>query len=157
MKTSDVQSGVFLLILAVLFCFESYRLRLGTPGVPLSGFFPFLNGIILVVLSAFYIVNSFSRKIRENQKEQVNGTSRNGGGIKTRNVPLFISAILVYTFLMEKIGFLICTILLMLFMFRLGKSRWFPSLTISLAVAFVSYFIFNKLLGANLPRGLWSF
>ncbi len=157
MRTSDIQSGVFLLVVAGFFCFESYRLQLGTPGAPLSGFFPFLNGAVLFVLSAIYVVNSFGNEKREVREAKIDKSNGNGGGIKGNKVFLFICYLLVYTFLMEKIGFLVCTTLLMLFMFRLGKSRWFPSITISLAVAFVSFLIFNKLLGANLPRGLWSF
>ena len=152
MKTFDTQAGAVFLIVALLACFESYRLELGTPSAPLPGFFPFLISVILAVLSAFCIANSYRREKKEKAGKE--RTSRNGGGLK---ISLFIFVLLVYTFFLEKIGFLVSTALLLFFMLRQGGTRWVPSLVLSLAVALLSYFIFNKLLGTNLPAGLFTF
>lgn len=154
MKVSDQQAGWFFLGVSGFACFEAYRLELGAPGAPLSGFFPFLSAAILAVLSVACVIGAH-RKARE--KDGKKESRRSGKKMKGSAVVLFILALLAYTFFLEQAGFLICTAFLMLIMLRLGSAGWIPSLALSLSVAFLSYYVFNKLLGANLPRGWWGF
>ena len=56
MKKLDWISGFFCLILGVSICIESYRVSLGDFHNPGPGFFPFLIGLAIAVLSSALLV-----------------------------------------------------------------------------------------------------
>jgi hypothetical protein len=60
-----------------------------------------------------------------------------------------------YAFLLDLLGFLFCTFLLVAFYLRvIAARRWLVTLSFAAAVALTSHFFFDVLLKAELPRGL---
>lgn len=76
---------------------------------------------------------------------------------KTKIILVLISVFL-YSLLMEKLGFILVTLLL--FVFLLGvieKKRWLFTIFVSIAVTVVAYLIFEIWLKSQLPKGLLGF
>jgi hypothetical protein len=60
-----------------------------------------------------------------------------------------------YAFLLEPLGFAVCTFFLMAFYLKIiALQRWQLSLGFALAVALVAHLFFDLLLNAQLPRGI---
>lgn len=73
-------------------------------------------------------------------------------------VVLVLISLFLYALLMEKIGFIIITLLL--FVFLLGvieKKRWFFAIFVSILVTVIAYLIFEIWLKSQLPKGLLGF
>jgi len=60
-----------------------------------------------------------------------------------------------YVFLLDVLGFLLCTFLLVAFYLKVIAARaWRMSASFAAAVALLSHLFFDVLLNAQLPRGL---
>src|SRR5512139_4099906 len=62
MKRAEQITCVFWLVLAVFLCLGSYRLNVGTPSEPGSGFLPFGTGLLLGVLALVHLAQINFRK-----------------------------------------------------------------------------------------------
>lgn len=66
-----------------------------------------------------------------------------------------IAGMISYVFLLEPLGFMICTFLLVAFYLKVVATRsWLTSLGFAAAVALASHLFFDLFLNAQLPRGL---
>ena len=64
---------------------------------------------------------------------------------------------IAYAFLLDFLGFLLCTFLLVAFYLKvIAARRWLVTLSFATAVALTSHLFFDVLLKAELPRGLLS-
>ncbi len=71
-----------------------------------------------------------------------------------RLVIYVIAGMLAYVFLLDVLGFLFCTFLLVAFYLKVVAERsWLTSVSFAAAVALVSHLFFDVLLNAQLPRG----
>ena len=72
-------------------------------------------------------------------------------------VACVIAGIIAYAVLLDTLGFVVCTFLLVAFYLKvIAARRWLVSLCFAAAVALTSHFFFDVLLKAELPRGLLS-
>jgi putative tricarboxylic transport membrane protein len=152
MGKADRISGSFWFIFSVMVSIESYRLGLGTLHRPGPGFLFFWAGIFLGILSVVVIIRAWGSK-KSGEPE----ISIFGGQNMTKVVFVLIS-LFFYALLMEKIGFIIITLLL--FVFLLGvieKKRWFFAIFVSILVTVIAYLIFEIWLKSQLPKGLLGF
>ncbi len=152
MGKADRISGSFWFIFSVMVSIESYRLGLGTLHRPGPGFLFFWAGIFLGILSVVVIIRAWGSK-KSGEPE----ISIFGGQNMTKVVFVMIS-LFFYALLMEKIGFIIITLLL--FVFLLGvieKKRWFFAIFVSISVTVIAYLIFEIWLRSQLPKGLLGF
>lgn len=144
MSKADRWTGLFFVLFSTYICVESLRLGLGTFHRPGAGFISFYCGIVLGVLSLILLCLGFLRNVEE---EASLGN--------WRRILLLLVAILVFTLLLEKLGFLPSTFLLILLVLKGVERRgWGFSLGVALLVAVASYVVFNTLLKADLPAGL---
>jgi putative tricarboxylic transport membrane protein len=148
----DRISGFFWLIFSVFGSYHSYKLGLGSLHQPGPGFLFFWTGIIVALLSASLIVRTFRR--------QPSGEAEGSfpGKWKVNKIAFILISLFLYAVLMERLGFLIVTLLL--FFFLLGiieKKRWRFSVLVSLAVTTLSYLVFEVALHSQLPKGLLEF
>jgi len=68
-----------------------------------------------------------------------------------------IAGMTAYAFLLDLLGFLFCTFLLVAFYLKvIAARRWPVTLSFAAAVALASHFFFDVLLKAEMPRGLLS-
>src|SRR5436190_5686686 len=118
---------IFWLLLSCYLSIESYRLGLSTANRPGPGFFPFIAAIGMGLIAAFRLVNS----IRNNSSDD---NSERGIASETRLVLYVIAGMTAYAFLLDLLGFLFCTFLLVAFYLKVIAARRWP-VTLSFAAA----------------------
>jgi putative tricarboxylic transport membrane protein len=149
MKREIIICSFWLLLSFYLFV-ESYRLGLSTANRPGPGFFPFIATLGIGLIAAFRLVNS----IRKSSPDE---NSELGLAGEARLVVYVIAGMMGYAFLLNLLGFLFCTFLLVAFYLKVIAARgWLVTLSFAAAVTLAAHFFFDVLLKAELPRGLIS-
>jgi putative tricarboxylic transport membrane protein len=145
-KTDRIQSliwGLFGLYIA----FEAVHLKLGTPRAPKPGFLIFWMGIIIMILSAAFFLQSFSA-VREEKKIRWKGRQW-PKGIK------LMLALFLYAAVFHWMGFILSTFFLLLFLFKgLEPQRWGIALLLSVVTITICYLVFSVFLELQFPPGL---
>lgn len=140
---------LFWTALGILACYGAIRLGVGTATEPGSGFIFFWSGLILVVLSLIALAES----LREGDAEKP-GT----GALNWRKIVLVLLALLLYAFVLERLGFVLTTFLLLSFLLGLIEgTHWGKSFGVAGAAALASYAIFELWLKIRLPHGIFGF
>jgi len=143
----DLSSSLFWFAVAIYFSIEGFiHLTVGTLSQPGPGFFPFLGGVVLGLLSLIQLLKSI--KTRD---------SISLPGLKSSKFLLAIGATLAYLLLLEQIGFVTITFLFLFLLFRLEYKRWVISTALALAGAVSSYALFRLWLKTQLPAGPFGF
>jgi len=149
MKKTDQGNGVFLVILAGCICWGSILLPYGNIHNPGPGFFPLWLGIILGALSIGLILQA--------------GRQEEGGRalgdipaekIRWQKVLFVLISLVLYGCLMNILGFLIVTFLLMAFLLRFIEPQpWKSVIGWTLVGSLGSYLVFEVWMKLRLPRG----
>jgi putative tricarboxylic transport membrane protein len=110
---------------------------------------PFLLGVILVLLSLYSLILSLLRKAggEEAPKE-------GRGRISYRKIGLVLVALFAYSFILEKLGFVITTWIFLLSLFRSMGNRWITTLIGSTFTVLATYFVFT-FFGVRFPHGIF--
>ena len=138
----DRLSGAVLSLLAIVALIEAAPLPYGTVRAPDAGFFPKTLAVLLLFFSLGIFFNSFLSKAHSLQF-----TSRSW------QVAIAATAFIAYAVVLQKVGFVIATVALMLLVMRgLGGMSWKQSLLITVPSVILSYIAFVQL-GVPLPRG----
>jgi len=149
-KGADLWTGLFLMILSGAIIREAIELEVGTPHNPGSGFMIFGAASVLGLLALRQFIQSLHSKGRK-----VEGASE---AIHWKRIVLVILANIIYIFLLQPVGYLLSTFLLMGFLFQVHeKGRWFSAVWGAALTSFSSYLVFSRILQLNLPRGLIPF
>jgi hypothetical protein len=141
---ADRKYAVVMLVLSIIYCASAFSLDTDFNAVN-EKFYPF-------VLSVLMIVSSIGLLIWPSPH-----TTSWPRGRNVQKISLTFCAILVYCFILHKIGFIISASVLMgicMWVFE-AKRKWMVPVSIVTAISF--YIIFDRLLGLNLPAGLLSF
>ena len=150
MKKCDQWSGLFLLVVAALICWGSTRMPYGSLHNPGPGFFPLWLGIILGAMAVALIAESSvhadeGKNMREIVREDV----------RWRNVFLVLGALVLYGGLLDVIGFLIGTFLLMILLLRYVEPQaWRAVIGWALGGTVGAYAIFEIWMKLRLPKGI---
>ena len=147
MKNGNLWSGLFFLSISIFLCVESLRFDFGKWSEPGAGFLPFWSGLILGSFSLFLVIQAISK-----------GSSIPGANlfknIRWRKWLLTLVSILGYALLLETLGFLLCTLLLMIVLLAFVEpQRWIVVFLVATITTSVAYIIFQWTLKAQLPRG----
>jgi putative tricarboxylic transport membrane protein len=149
-KNADLWSGLFLMILSGLVIREALELEVGTPTNPGSGFMVFGAAVALGFLALRQFVTSFRYRACASES----GPER----IRWGRILAAILATVLYILALRPVGYLVCTFLLMSFLFQVLERGHWASRTIGAAsTSLVTYVIFAKMLQLNLPRGWITF
>ena len=147
MKREIIVCG-FWLLFSFYLSIESYRLGLTAANRPGPGLFPFIAAIGIGLIAALRLINS----IRISTPEE---SSESNMGAEGWLVLYVIAGMTAYAFMLESLGFVLCTFLLVSFYLKLiAARRWPTALIFAAAVAIGSHIFFDVLLRAELPRGL---
>ncbi|MGE0846807.1 MAG: tripartite tricarboxylate transporter TctB family protein [Flavobacteriaceae bacterium] len=150
--------GFILLAVGLVWTVTVY---LTIPGSSGSGIgpraFPFWLGVLLTLLSAVLVVSGF-RKARESapaDEEEDDDAPKVGADL--RMVAVVLAIICLYGFLMEKIGFVLATIIVVVgtIRFALGIRRPLLTAGMALGMSLGCWVVFGRILGAYLPPGTW--
>jgi putative tricarboxylic transport membrane protein len=143
-------ANLFWLALAVPAAMEAYRLHVGSVHAPGAGFLPFYAAILLGVLAVVSLVQDL--------REKTGPASELWGGVRWGKWIAMVAALFIYVALLERLGFMLATFLLMLVLFRLLEPyRWTTVLLFSLLTMGSAYVFFVVLLDSRLPVGPLGF
>ncbi|HZK53812.1 MAG TPA: tripartite tricarboxylate transporter TctB family protein [Desulfosporosinus sp.] len=141
----------FLFLLLGVFVWIVTPSQIADAGLSYMGprFFPQFLSIFLMILSIVLIAGSFSKKQKsQGEDQELQKEFTISSEIK---VILSFLLIIIYTYIMEPIGFVLSTIVIMgLLMFLLNVRKWYYYV-IFIAVTLVIYYAFVHLLYVELP------
>jgi putative tricarboxylic transport membrane protein len=141
-------SGLVVFLLGFAIFWQGRGLSVGSLHAPGAGFFPALIAAVLVILSLFLMVGGGKR---ESEEDAVSASAI------IRMLVLF-AALVAYFLLLEYLGFVIVSFLLMSFLFLwVGRQRWYVAFSSAVVCIGSAYLLFEILLKSNLPRGVFGF
>ena len=144
MVRRDVAVATLALAFGAAAAFESAKLPFGTIHNPGQGFFPWWASVVVVLLATILLIQALRLRA---------STALDKSGRIAKVVALLV-ALAAYTFLLDPLGYLICTFLLVLFMLRAtDPQRWPVALGVAAITAVGTYVVFAIWLSVPLPRG----
>ena len=151
MRKYNLITGIIWLILAILILGEAIRLDLGTLHFPGPGFFPFLTAIPLAFLAFLLIWETTAGKGRTAKESQTVWAA----DTDWRKILFSLAALIIYALLLERVGYILGTFLLMLFLFKnIESQKWGIAIFASAVAVLLSYFIFDVWLQCRFPEGI---
>lgn len=146
MDRRDMGAGVFCLVVALFVVWRSGELGIGSVSEPGAGFLLFLTSLCLGGLSILLIATSVRKENRS-----IAELWRN---VAWPKVLLAVIALLLYAVCLPVLGYLLCSFLLMVVFYSVGRFRTTTVLASAFATAAISYVIFQLLLKVRFPRGI---
>ncbi|MCB2170068.1 MAG: tripartite tricarboxylate transporter TctB family protein [Deltaproteobacteria bacterium] len=141
---ADRKYAIVMLVVSIIYCASA--LSLDTDFNPVNErFYPFVLSVLMIVSSIGLFIWPSAH------------TTSWPKGRNVRKIGITFCAILVYCFVLHKVGFIISASVLMgicMWVFE-AKRKWIAPVSIITAVSF--YVVFDRLLGLNLPAGLLNF
>jgi putative tricarboxylic transport membrane protein len=118
----------------------TFSLRLGLRGFhnPGPGLAPFVLGLLLLLISLYVLIISLLKKGRGNETPG-EGQSRTNYG----KIGFVLVALFAYSFLLERLGFLMTTWIFLFLLFRSMGNRWITTLVASTSTVLATYFVFT--------------
>lgn len=148
---SEQLGGLFWLGISVFVCFESLKSDIGRIHSPGPGFFPFWSAAVLGSFSIALIIYSTVKRDLRIRLEDI------WRGCQWGKVVAILCSLFIYPLLLQKLGFLIMTFVLM-FLATSAIDR--PRLRHGIAAIIIvagSYIVFDLMLDVKLPRGVLGF
>ena len=142
----DLVGGFGFLLLALVGVEESLRLPLGSWQSPAPGLFPLLVSLVLAGMALTLVIVALG----------THATALPGESPAARPTKVWwtVAGLLAFYALLERLGFLIASVLLLVFLLRaIAGQRWRVTLAIGVAASLASYLVFDRLLKLPLPRG----
>jgi len=150
MGKPDQFSSLFWLIVGMAVTYGSYRLGLGTLNSPGPGFLSFWCALILSGLSCLVFLHRLLART-EGEARKLRHLWQGVGWIKGVYV---VAALLAYTLLFTTLGYLLSTIVLLLFLSKaIEPQKWAVAVGGAILASFVSFVLFALWLDVQLPRG----
>lgn len=147
MKAADLGSSSCLMVIGSLTAWQAQKLTVGDYHAPGPGFFPFYLSLLLIVAG----IAIFIQGLREKPETEETAPRK-------LRVAVALAAIFIYPFLLEPLGYLLTTFLLMLLCIRMMLTRaWWFAPAVSVVISLSSYIIFKVWLQVLLPAGLMGF
>ena len=123
---------------------------LGSLRAPGSGFMPFLSGLLICGFSGI----TFFRALFDQSTE----VEKVWAGVKFQKLIFVLLMLLLYGVLMNTLGFIVCSLLLLLITVRyVGSQTWRGAILVSIISSVGSYVLFEVWLSVPLPRGILGF
>jgi hypothetical protein len=153
MKRYHFVVNIFWIGLSLFIITLSYKLGLGQLRSPGPGFMPFVIGLCLLPASLYSFINLLVQQHRAQGPKFEDESKSN-----LAKVFVVTLSLLVYTFVLEELGYLIATTPLLGILFGCGggRGKWKTVIMASVLTAFITYFGFTYL-GVQFPVGLFGF
>jgi putative tricarboxylic transport membrane protein len=138
---NDIIGSLFCILLGGAVMIGSARLRLGTPGEPQPGFFPFMAAVILFGLALILLIQALRGR----------GGKTGAFGELWRPVILIIG-LFVYSVVLDFLGYVLATLILSVVILRVLETKtWWKLAAVSLVLSIGTYLLFDRVLGVELP------
>ena len=149
-QQKDKYIPFFWILVGIAICFKSYHLELGKLYRPGPGFMPFIAGGMIGVLGLILLFSTYFQKEGKETKK--------GAHVRLRFHPLILTLLILiaYSIVLNLIGYMISTFLLMLSLFSFGgrKRKWWLIVGGAVLVTLVSYLVFDVWLRCSFPKGI---
>ena len=150
MRKHDLISSTLWFFVGLFVFLYAPQYDLGTAELLGPGFMPFLSGILMCSFSALTFYEAYQDK--SGKAKEI------WGNIRFWNLIFVLFLILIYTLLLEKFGFILCTFFLIALLLRfIDPQTWFKSILGGGLSSILLYLIFETWLKAELPRGILGF
>lgn len=138
--------------MGVFVAIHGNQLGLGRLREPGPGFIFFLSALVLVFLSTIDLAVTFFRKANgENAEEPILGP-------RWKKVLLVTGILFAYIYLLNFLGFLLSTSLLLVCLFKAVEPiKWWIAIAVSLITILISYLLFDRWLMIPFPSGILGF
>lgn len=145
-RTIESWSAGWWLIFSLYVSWQSLRLGIGRPGDPRPGFIFFWSALVLAGLAVLLVRRSrVEHRDREASARPTNWTK----------IVVAVFVLILYSLLLERIGFLVTTVLMTAAIVRLaGENRWSRIVTFAIGVTLATYVILQVWLQTRLPPGV---
>jgi putative tricarboxylic transport membrane protein len=144
MVKHDALVATMALVFGAATLHESSKLPFGSVHNPGEGFFPWWTSAAIVLLALVLLFQASTSR---------SSIAQQGAG-RIAKVALLLVVLIAYTFLLDLLGYLLCTFFLVLFMLRaIDPQRWTVALGMAAMIAAGSYILFAIWLSVPLPRG----
>lgn len=144
----DRASAAAVLLLGLYLVYEALHLKFGSITRPGPGFYPTVLAVLLVGVSGALMLHALR------SKEEILAVSF---GARTGHIGITGMAIAFYAAVLEALGFLVCTfVLVVALLIGIGKVPWPRSLLVA-AIGTVSIYAVFTQLGIPLPKGVLGF
>ena len=144
MTRNDLLAGGLLAVVGISVVLGAFRLHIGTPLHPQPGFFPFLGGSALTLLSGILLVQAALGR----------STGSEAFG-KVGPPAIVVAGMGVYVAILDPVGYVPATMLIAGLILRvLGVRSWRALGLASVVLAVSTYFLFARMLGIDLPVGV---
>jgi putative tricarboxylic transport membrane protein len=149
MKSRDIISSLFWMAMGIGVCYGGYDLELGTLHDPGGGFIFFWAGVIMIGLSIGVLIQAMRRKAVEGEMRAI------FAGIPWKKIASVVAALFVYAYAFVPLGFILTTVLLLVFLFKaVEPQRWSWAVLGAVVSTLAVYGVFRLLLQCQLPQGL---
>jgi hypothetical protein len=150
LKRDEAIVGVVIFLFGLITTVLSLEMPIGTFRMAGTGMFPLILGILLMVLSAMFVLKIFIQGKERQVKKEISIESSES----PRTLILFLGTMVLVTLFFNKLGYPLSAFLLMLALLRvLGVKRWTLTLPLSFMTAVACYFLFVQWLKIPLPKG----
>jgi hypothetical protein len=140
---AEAVGSLFWLAVGVSFAVGGIKLNPGTLRNPGPGFLPLVMSLLLICFSLFIVAKELLRPERFLE------------GIRWKSQVLIVASVFFYGLLLDVIGFLLSTFILMFILFGLrfsGKRRWRSVFFYAAATALAGWLVFSVTLSVPFPR-----
>lgn len=150
---ADRTSSLFWLAVALMAVYGAIQLGVGRLQQPGSGFLSFLAGSFICLMALIVFFQSFLKGKGFQAKIPTLWE-----GVNWRR-PLVIGLLLVaYILALERVGFLLTTFIILGVMFKgVENLPWWKTTLLSASGSVASFLLFDTLLKASLPKGIFGF
>jgi putative tricarboxylic transport membrane protein len=151
LRRSNIAVALILAGVSVWLLRETGKLLFGTMRAPQTAFFPKVLAALLLIFSLVLLFQSWRSGNHGAAivKIEMEGWNRIGATLVT---------LIGFAFVLERLGFLISTFILMVLLLRaVEPGKWPRVIGFALGTSLAAYFIFAWLLNIPLPSGLFGF
>ena len=153
MKSRDIISSIFWMIIGIGVCYGGYDLKLGTLHDPGSGFIFFWVGIIMIGLSVSILIRAIKETSVPGELKKVFWTE-----IRLVKIISVLAALFLYAYVFTLLGFILSTGLLLIFLFKVVEPQtWTKAILGAIISTLTAYAVFHLWLGSQLPKGFLDF
>ena len=155
---ADTFTAGLALAFAAFIIQQGLELGLGRASNPGSGFILFWTGLIMAGLAATVLVQSFMAPADPgglgDKFADLGGLGDNFAGTRWPKVLYVVALLAVYTALLEPLGFIVATFILLLVLFKTVEPQsWRVALMGAVLTTFSAWAVFVAWLGTQLPAG----
>lgn len=149
MKSKDIISSLFWMIVGAGICYGGVDLELGTLHDPGSGFIFFWVGLIMVGLSLSIFIRALKEKGKAGEMRLI------WSEVQWKKIVSVLVALFLYGYFFQTLGFILSAALLLVFLFKaVEPQRWSVAILGAVVSSLVAYVVFQVWLGSQFPKGL---